>query len=314
LIRVGIGSATAPYSIGVASSTQTAQKQATDDLNRRLSSEAELVPCPKCLWINDELIRGYRSGRYLIFGKFASAFAIIGACIPLIFALIYYFDPAAAWATLPYLLICGTLFSWLIALGFIGLRNYLRSRILPNQFFPQAPKLPPGIPTAFVVDPSGDELVPATSSLPPVEFTNGWLDFRVGNDHIPMLCCDCLQIAPAGLGYTAHLSDTINLEIPRCADCARLVRRTYWRNWFTTAVSGLLLVGATVPLLGMKPPDLWLVVGSELLILLALASFVASIAIAPVKVSGRDITRGTVKLRFRNPEYASLIAKHLSSL
>jgi hypothetical protein len=313
LIRVGVGTGTAPYSIGVARATRNAQKQANEDLERRLKSGAELVPCPNCLWINEELILAYRLGRYPNVGSFAVACAVIGTCVFLCLVWFYFVDPRAPRESLPYVLVGGTSF-WLMAAGLIGIRNFLRSRIQPNRFFPHAPKLPPGIPTALVIDASSGALVPAASNLPQSEFTNGWLDFRIGNDHLPKQCCDCLQNAPSGLGHNAQVSKTMYLEIPRCIDCARLVKRAYWRHWFTIATSGLFLVGATAALMGLRPPELWFIIGGAFIALLALASIVASISIRPVRVSGRETSRGVVKLRFRNPEYASLVASHLSNL
>jgi hypothetical protein len=47
LTRIGIGHGEAPYYIGVGRATRTAEKQAKKDLERRLTREAELVPCPR---------------------------------------------------------------------------------------------------------------------------------------------------------------------------------------------------------------------------------------------------------------------------
>ncbi len=86
LARVGFGNGTAPYGIGVASATRTAQENANRDLLRRLETEADLVPCPSCNWVNDDLVQGYRRGRYLGVGKFAVVVGIIGTIISLVMA------------------------------------------------------------------------------------------------------------------------------------------------------------------------------------------------------------------------------------
>src|ERR1700733_2571092 len=64
LTLMGAGSANAPYAIGSDAADKRATEQAERDLEKRLADEAELVPCPKCHWINDNLIQGYRRGRY----------------------------------------------------------------------------------------------------------------------------------------------------------------------------------------------------------------------------------------------------------
>jgi hypothetical protein len=73
LARIGTGAHTAPYGIGTSSASQKAHDQSETDLQRRLAVEAELVPCPKCHWISDELVKGYRLGRYRGVGKLAFA-------------------------------------------------------------------------------------------------------------------------------------------------------------------------------------------------------------------------------------------------
>lgn len=56
LARIGTGSRSAPYGIGVDRATDFARYHSKRDLAKRLATEAELVPCPKCNWINEELI------------------------------------------------------------------------------------------------------------------------------------------------------------------------------------------------------------------------------------------------------------------
>lgn len=78
LTRIGTGSETAPYGIGTAGATRRAKKQSRRDLQRRLAREAELVPCPKCHWINEHLVWGYRLGRYRHMAVVACAVGVCG--------------------------------------------------------------------------------------------------------------------------------------------------------------------------------------------------------------------------------------------
>ena len=52
LARVGSGTAEAPYGIGTKRTARAAEERAQRDLAERLEQDAELVPCPKCDWIN----------------------------------------------------------------------------------------------------------------------------------------------------------------------------------------------------------------------------------------------------------------------
>jgi hypothetical protein len=86
LARLGLGSGTAHYGIGVGAATRSAQENSRRDLAQRLVGEAELVPCPKCYWINDDLIQGYRRARYRRLGTFALGVGFFGTVISLICA------------------------------------------------------------------------------------------------------------------------------------------------------------------------------------------------------------------------------------
>ncbi|CAN5560765.1 hypothetical protein BH10PLA2_BH10PLA2_03650 [soil metagenome] len=314
LIRIGTGRASAPYSIGVGRATRDAEKKAEADLESRLKLEQELVPCPKCHWVNEELIQGYRQGRYRGLGKAAIVFAVFGFCTLLPLCWLLYDDLVTAKLLWPFF-VGATVCFWLIGLGMLGLRNFLRNRIQPNRTFPDPPKLPPGIPTAFIVDSDSGELVPATSERPPVELTNGWLDFRMGNDYLPMQCCGCLEAPDPGCGHASQLSATLQLEIPRCAGCSKLARANYWRVYLIAFLGGLLVTGAIAAVTVSIPShDAWIVLLGGFVVDLGLAAYIAGVANVPVKVRGLDLARGTVRLRFCNPQYGEVVAKHLSGL
>src|SRR5262245_32162294 len=77
LTRIGTGAGSAAYNLGQTSASARAENESRHDLERRLAEEAELVPCPRCQWINDELVRGYRLGRYRHWSKAALFGSII---------------------------------------------------------------------------------------------------------------------------------------------------------------------------------------------------------------------------------------------
>ena len=59
LSRVGVGKASAPI-LFKGDAPDRAGEAAHRDLFKRLDNDAELVPCPQCHWVNEELIRKYR--------------------------------------------------------------------------------------------------------------------------------------------------------------------------------------------------------------------------------------------------------------
>ena len=86
LARVGSGQAHAPYAIGTRIAARRAEERAQRDLAKRLENDAELVPCPKCAWINAELVSRYRRGRYRGWATFAACTACLGTSIALVCA------------------------------------------------------------------------------------------------------------------------------------------------------------------------------------------------------------------------------------
>ncbi len=142
LRRVGAGSEVAPYSVGGTRASRSAVAQSERDLSRRLASEAELVPCPRCNWINQDLVRGYRSGRFQKLTTTAFCIGFFGTVGSLIAAWAVSRGPAADHKLLPYLIVGGPALSLSVAAVFVLLRVGLRSLIRPNRHFPRPPKVP----------------------------------------------------------------------------------------------------------------------------------------------------------------------------
>lgn len=312
LTRIGTGIGTAHYGIGTASATRSAREQSQHDLRQRLALEAELVPCPKCNWINDELVQGYRLGRYRRLGMLALGVGFFGTVGSLICAWFISIGPAIDRVALPYFLFYGPLLFVSFAIGMILLRSWMRSRIEPNRNFPLAPKLPRGSPPALLADESSGQLRPAAADESRGTVPIDWHDFQIGRHSFPPLCCGCLQIAAMEFAYKQPVSTAIDLEVPRCADCANNSKRAFRRIWWTVAAIGSLVGTGVIMPLNLESFEFWIIIVAYLLILIGLASFVASTATSPVKITIGDESRGVLRLRFRNAEYGQLVARHLT--
>jgi hypothetical protein len=306
--RIGLGSGQAPYGIGVDRATRKANEQAQKDLDRRLATEAELVPCPKCTWINDELVAGYRRGTYRHLGRVAGLTAAIGGSVGVVMSLVLGFND-------PTTLVCALL----IPAGFfltagvpLLLRTWLRSRIRPNRNHPLAPQLPPGSPPALVKDSTSGQLVPAKEERPAIDASQDWCDFQVGRHTLPQLCCDCLHPPTNDRGHRLKVTTTMHLTIPRCADCAQSTQRRFRRIWWNGVMASVLATAAIVIPLDLDWLELGLLSGGLLVASLLVSVFVARRMTAPAKVAGGDRSRGVVRLRFRNAGYARAAAEHLS--
>ncbi len=309
--RIGFGSSQAPYGIGVDRATRSANLKAQKQLERRLAAEAELVPCPQCHWINDELVAGFRRGSYgrltYLAGFITKAGVVIGVVTETILAIVE-----------PTLLLYGLLVPlavFLVSGAIVLLRSWLCSRIRPNRDYPQPPQLPPASPPALVLDPTSNDLVPATVQRPPIDDDRDWCDFQIGRHTAPLVCCDCLQ--PLTLArahaHALEVGSTLKLKILCCADCADSNGRRARRIWWNGIAVGILASAAIVIPLNLD----WLEFGiaSVVLVLasIAISGFVARRLTAPAKIVARDRPRGVVRVRFQNVEYARAVVKHLGA-
>jgi len=303
LTRIGVGASQAPYYIGVGRATRTAEKRAKKDLQRRLAREAELVPCPKCNWINDELVQGYRLVRYRFLGTLARGLLLAGAIVGVVLGVI---GALADPADLVYFLIA-PLGMLLFAGGVYLLQIWMRSRIQPNRDFPLEPKQPPGTPPALLKHPETGELYPAKPAAVPILAPGDWCDFQLGRHRLPLVCCGCLEPASTAHGYNA-----VSLIVPRCQDCARDSKRAYWRVFYYVAMAGLFVTAAILVPLHLPAEEFWIFSVVGIAASLVLAAFVGSKRTAPVRVAIGDRSRGVVRLRFKNADYAQVVAHHVS--
>jgi hypothetical protein len=307
--RIGVGSAQAPYGLGVDRATRSANQKAQKDLDRRLASEAELVPCPKCNWISDELVAGFRRGSYRNVGRSAALIAAAGGVIGVVLGVTFGLTAPGA---LPYAMIIP---AGLLAAGggLFLLQKWLRSRIRPNQDHPLPPKLPPGSPPALLKDPTNGRLIPAKQEQPALDASQDWCDFQIGRHSWPLLCCGCLQPTTLDRGHRMNVTKTLKLTIPRCADCAHSAQQRYRRLLWNAVTVGILATAAVVLPFNLDWLEFGLVSVGLVLVSLVVSVVVARRMAAPAKIAGGDRSRGVVRLRFRNADYARAVAAQLNS-
>lgn len=317
LTRVGEGAATAPYSIGTGRAQRSADEQARRDLHRRLAEEAELVPCPKCWWINEALVAGYRRGIYRGATKLALGLGIAGTLLSFVVAWFLSIGSVTDRGALPYVLVGGPAISIALAVSIVLARQLLRASIRPNRDHPQSPKLPPGSPAALVRNKSTGELEPARgtsqSELEPAGGAGAWLDFQVGRNTLPPLCCECLGPATAKV-YRRPIRPAVEVQVPLCAGCARRWTR---RRWLGALAALGLTAAVALPLLYFLKLDevvFWMVAIALAIVVPIAGSLVAGHLSAPVRVKVVDSSRGVVRLWFRNGAFARRILADSAAL
>jgi hypothetical protein len=216
LTRFGIGATTTPYGIGSGGASKKTKVKANEDVNRRLADEAELVPCPRCHWINEALVSGYRRSEYRNWASFAQALAILGTAISLLIAWFSGIGHAVDSDSLRFLYYVGPA----VSIGLAGLiylcRQWLRLRIRPNEGFPDPPKLPRGCPIPLVKNSSTGTLEPAPPLTGQDHAEDDWVDFQVGRSGLPAACSGCLGTAEPNFSFKRPLLPGLQLVVPYC--------------------------------------------------------------------------------------------------
>src|SRR5262249_24342031 len=153
----------------------------------------------------------------------------------------------------------------------------------PNRYFPQPPKLPPGSPPALLRDESSGEMKPARvnnwDSLP----GSNWHYVQIGQQNLPPVCCRCLKATPNP--HPHSITETTQLEIPFCEECARKSERAFQRIWLTAALLGSLAGWAlAAAVAGDDSYWFWVIVVSCSFVSVCVAVYAASVMTAPAKV------------------------------
>ena len=309
LTRIGHGYDTAHYGLGAKSAEKNAAASAGQDLSQRLGSEAELVPCPRCGWISQELVSGYRRGRFLKLQTSALVIPIVGIAITGIVALILKNGPIQDRRYIEPVLIVGLSFFLLLGAGLYSLRVALTANINPNRNYPQPPDTPLGTPLAYTRNEAGEFILADVSQI--ITATPKLL-MQIGRHRMNYTdhCCDCNKDSiPLKEFETQILGHTTKLYLARCSDCANTKKKQYWRNWLTAFCLSLLLITPLVLMLSKVTGN---ILGAACMLLpinFAVAAYWASSRTSSAWIHSVDTSRGLLTLTFPCKAFERYVAK-----
>ena len=310
LTRHGEGSGTAPYLIGQTSAANRAAKAAEAEALKRLDGEAELVPCPDCGWVNEELVRRFRRGR------FRRAWWII--LIVIFLGVVGY---TATRSTIEDMFGFNSEMPRRIAIGLLALaavtplvvlaiRGLLRRRINPNRDHPQPPRLPKLTPPALVagdVDEDGEATLEAVSREEE-EWDDGWVYFRLGAVALPERCAACGEPTSVCFELPVKLGADGGLPVGLCLDCGPTYRRRWWLVFLLTTSCTLLLswlIGVLFDFDQFGRMSLIFTFGVIGGLLLGIIT--AGLTVKPYRFRTFDLNRGIYKLRARSEDYENAL-------
>ncbi len=313
LTRVGVGKASSPFFLAQGWARKRAEKSARRNLDKRLAREAEMVPCPKCHWVNQDLIEMYRRRQYRG-GWMLIALLIVAGVIatPVITAELYNSPGFRFDRAIPTQIAIFSLFL-LAAVIVWFVRRMLRERINPNATFPSLPNLPPGTPPALMetTDPQTGEKQHTVfpSSLPPQAGPAPWATFRPAQVQFPDVCCVCLQPATTKYSPPLKFNDHSDLAVPLCRRCKMHLHLKWWVTIFMVAIVFAAIGGflASLPH-GIDNIGRWMI----FILITLFGSLVGGVLIAgqysrPYRMKVIDHDRHIVKFAAANPDYTAML-------
>ena len=302
LARQALGAAASPYLLFRASATDRSVAGAQRRLAKRLSTEADLVPCPKCHWINNDLIKGYRRGVWPYVGMPIYILLVTGVLF-----LIMSTDVGESARRAVQI---WTIIFFMAPVGILGAKFLLRRSINPNAAFPRPPVVPPGTPPALVErrDSNGARvLVPVPNE--DAQASRGRAIFRVGQIKFPEMCCVCLEEATTSYSSPFKINHRSGFPAPLCDKCSAGAKLKWW---LVAPVIFLIVAGCCLLLPRLIPgidPDGGLVIGA----IVGLFASLYAVAILPDLLArpfgyGKvDRSRGVCWFSARNPTYTQMV-------
>jgi hypothetical protein len=312
LTRVATGSASAPYFLGQESASNRAEESAEKNLVKRLQREVELVPCPKCYWVNEDAVALYRRRRYR--GAWAIIIGLIIAA-PLAAVAItsnFFYGDERSEAVSRYVTLSAIVGGPVLVLA---VRRQLRRRINPNETYPRRPTLPPGTPAALVeaVDPKTGHrmLVPAEINSPQPAGSE-WAVVRAGELDLLPLCCVCLADATTTYSPPLQVNIGSDVAVPLCRNCLTGQRRRWWLTAFAMVVVAA-AIGAIVSLVSNADEiSRWFIFGTLTLVFALIGGVIVAGQVSrPYRLRKVDSDRGIFKFAAKNPQYTARLCEFI---
>ena len=310
LARQAVGKGSAPYYLFQKAAKQRSVNRANKLLAKKLARESELVPCPQCHWINEELIDGYFRSRRRTLPWVLIILVASVLIIPVVAML-----PVKNSNLVPIgLLILVAVVAGLMALMPVT-RMIARARLRPNTNYPNPPKLPPGTPPALVeqTDPVTGRvgIGPATTTLVNDVLEGEWAILRPGQLRFPSYCCACLAPATTVAAVPIKWSENSGLKIPMCAACRAKMRRSYWELavLFSAFELGVMyLIASNLPK-GVDEVGRWAIFGvAGFFGVIFIGLGVPALIVRPYRLRTVDRSRSIIRFAARNPRYTAMIA------
>lgn len=312
LTRVGTGKGSAVLFLGQRAAADRAAQAAQQDLYARLRTQADLVPCPKCNWVNRYMVDRYRDEMYKGAPLLIVVIVVVGFMATLIVPPLLH-DALGESSPLHKLAASGIAgVTFLAPFIVLLVRHRLRLRVDPNATYPRRPVLPPGSPPALVEQldrQTGERIlgpVPTRADEPATQVE--WATFRPTQFELPDLCCVCLSPATTTYRPPLQVDAVSDLPVPMCDGCRARRRQVWWSTLAIVVLASVLVGSAAFAVPGTDRFGRWLIMG----LITVLGSLMGGVVIAgrvarPYRMKTIDANRGIVQFAAMNREYTAML-------
>ena len=305
LTRFGTGSTEAAYGV-LELSHLTARQQAETEARHHLLNDAELVPCPACQWVNEDLVTRFRIARTAGWAALTTEVILAGAALTLLATLVGYFHAGLSWGLIVYMTVPGILVTAMVVAMIKAMQKWIERGIQPNCADPDGRSLPFGTPSALVRNEQG-QLVPAIrdSSDDRSYGECKTMALQLGRQLLDgSRCCLCMDDASPMSSVTIRPIAGFEIRMGLCWRCGLRHSLFSGAKWVG---AGLIVFAAMTLLafqLGIREEGNIVV---NLLFSLAVSLIVWLCVRYPIGVKVMDATRGVLRLYYRNPKFPDLV-------
>lgn len=304
LCRVAEGKAESPYYLFQKRVREHAERQAAQGLLTMLKEDVELVPCPRCGHIPQDMAACIRAKLYRPIqtaGLWIAGSGLLGAALFTAIQIVW--NESVTYG------IVSAVISLAIGVAGILLRRVLASNVDLKDPAGRAARYIEGAPPALLPAGAPDADGNIAYEPAPRRRTSGqpaaWIAYPLLRVPLPDYCCECL--APTTETWKPTFN-SCNVPIPLCEPCRTSLKRRY-RIFELLSIAFALTftpaVAAVVARLQIAKP--WAVAAGAVLFIAIAAAACSERFLRPHRIKRLDASRGLYRLRFRNGDYMRVL-------
>lgn len=306
LVRRGVGTASTVYGIASDWAQERAAAKAERVLQQRLKTGADPVPCPRCGWLQADMVREINRRRYRALRWWGWRLGL--ACLPFLLLILYVLVSSRLWpppTSNGRIMLAAALGGTVLGLGLPLVIVPLLKRLFdPNANYRTRLAATDSSAAGSSAASAGEVVASASSKGKATGDGSRWWSVQLLHVRYPNLCCVCLA-SDVQMAHASLMTYAARVPFPICAACTRTRARRRMLVTTTIGLAAAIAAGVTNALI-VRPPIMGMVVSCALVAGLgvgALAWYIAPWIRRPMRYRRFNGELNTIDLRFRNPTF-----------